>query len=291
MADNLAVNNQYIPIKTVRRDFDPKFIYFDERKNRAVINDPDLNFIFNFYRKELKPGSLLNLGAGSTHWHYTAAIEDRVSHITAFDLSEKNIDTLKEFTQAIKMNDDISKKYKNIEEHDITMLKLVAEACGSEQKPPISSKKVLESVYNKSLIDNKLDLVIGDMHNLSVLNDRKFNNIIIAFSLFVNTEDEMPIFFRQVKNYLNQNGKVIVLDFDKFTENDIDEIFSEDENILKKYPKPIDYSLEMLVDSMIEAGFDHDYIHSGVKDVETDAFEKWRGYKYFYTTAENRQLI
>ena len=63
----------YNPLDPVRIDFGNEWIY-RKRGKGAVIDDPDYHNIQRFYRNSIKEGSLLNLGAGATHFHHMLGI-------------------------------------------------------------------------------------------------------------------------------------------------------------------------------------------------------------------------
>ncbi|MCX6718297.1 MAG: class I SAM-dependent methyltransferase [Candidatus Staskawiczbacteria bacterium] len=287
--------NVYNPIESVHRDFSSEWIHRDE-KGETVVDDADLNVIFDFYRQEVQKGTLLDLGAGPTHLHYMGSVEDRVSHFTALDLSEKNIQALKEFLDGVSpATDEVKEKPKYVSEDDIKILKLTGEAqeVKRNKENPRTGEQVLESIREKSLAENgkEYDLVVGNYHDIDkieALGERKFDNIIIGFALYANKEKEIPELFKKIKERLNPGGKIIVADIQGFTtevEQEQEE-FREDEIVEQLYPDFIDYSLKSLISALRKAGFPKKGIKA--KEIISETEESPDGrFKYLFLSAEN----
>lgn len=282
---------KYNPMVSVRRDFGPEFIYREE--GRAVIDDPDLRQIMAFYRKEVKPGTLLNMGAGPLHPHYMAGLEDKLTHITALDLSRDNLRASAEFLDSVGPEAKTAKgQRKFISEGDLGVLKITAEAAANIGKRPgktRSGDQVLKSIREKSLSPyGKYDFIVGDYHQLdSFLGSRKFDNIMMSFALYANKPEEIPKLFEQLRRHLNSGGRAVIADFQGFSAENVEEEFDEDEIVKKKYPNAIDYSLDLLVSSLVKAGFRKDTIFAEKRDIKAGE-EKKRGWKYLFVSAENR---
>lgn len=281
---------EYDPVISVRRDFSQEWIYRDEETEKAEIDDRDLKQIMNFYRKEAKKGTLLDLGAGSTHLHYMAAIEDKLTHITALDLSKKNLGALQELLDGV--GPEAKRKVgerQHISDEDLDVLKITAEAREriAHRKNPRTGEEVLESIREKSTVEGKYDFINGDMHDLSNLEKRKFDNIMMGFALYANKEEEIPELLRQIKERLNPGGKVFIADFQGFTVENIKEEFAEDRIITERYPNPIDYSLPFLVSSLERAGFSKDVIKARIADTHS---EGEKDFKYLFVSASNEGL-
>ena len=279
----------YNPMVSVRRDFGSEWIYRDEETKKPIIEDTDLKQIMNFYRKEVKEGTLLNLGAGSTHLHYMAAIEDKLTHITALDLSEKSLKALGEFLDSVGPEAGSKKAERRyISDDDVDVLKIVAEARerNIHRKNPRSGEEVLRSIREKSTEEGKYDFICGDMHNLSELEERKFDNIMLGYALFANKEEEIPGLLQQIKERLNPGGKVIIADFQGFSGENLKEEFAEDEVVIERYPNPIDYSLPFLTSSLEKTGFSKDQIKAREADTHS---EGEKDFKYLFVSAEKEK--
>lgn len=283
---------EYNPAVSLRRDFDPELIYRDEKTGKAVLDDPDLKQIMAFYRKEIKPGSLLDLGAGSTHLHYMTAIEDKLSHITALDLSPKNLALLGELLDAVGPEAGSKRQERKfILDEDIEIFKILAEARGRHGRKKESMRPVdtvIQSIREKSLTkEGAPDFIVGDMHNLRILlGERKFDNIMLGYALFANNEEEVRRLMVQIREHLNPGGKVMIVDFKGFSGEDVEGEFAEDKEVVERYPKPIDYSLELLQEALRSAGFNSDKIRGEMRDPKLEGEEKARGFKYLFVSAE-----
>ena len=231
--ESKAAIREYNPMVSVRRDYDSEWIY--RENGRAVIDDPDLRQIMAFYRKETKPGTLLNMGAGPLHAHYMAGIEDKLTHIAALDLSRDSLLASEEFLEGVGPDAKIAReRRKFVSEADLELLKITAEAAVNVGKRPEkfrSGDQVLKSIHEKSLNQGgKYDFIVGDMHNLDLLLDeRKFDNIMIGYALYANKPEEIPRLLEQVRRHLNPGGKVIIADFQGFSAESVEEEFDEDE--------------------------------------------------------------
>lgn len=283
---------KYSPMVSVRRDFDPEWIYREQ--GRAVIDDADHRQIMAFYRSEVVPGTLLDLGAGPTHLHFMDCLEDKLTHITALDLSEKNLQAVAEFLDSVGPEAKTAKGHRKFtSEKDLQLLKITAEAAanaGKRIEKVRSGNQVLKSIREKSLNrEGKYDFIVGDMHDLDrLIGQRKFDNIMIGYALYANRPEEIPSLMEQVRRHLNPGGKVVMADFQGFSSETVEGEFDEDEIVKKKYPNAIDYSLELLVSSLEKAGFSKDAIRAEKRDIKADGEEKRRGWKYLFVSAENR---
>lgn len=287
----MKVPEEYNPVVSLRRDFDGEHIYRNKKTGEAVVDDPDLKQIMAFYRREAKPGSLLDLGAGSTHLHYMTAIEDKLSRIAALDLSVKNLVLLGELLDAIGPEGEARKQErKYISDEDVEVLKTLAEARGRhgrKKEKARAADQVLHSICEKSVREGRPDFIAGDMHDLHrLLGERTFDNIMLGFALFANNAQEVIHLMRQIYERLNPGGKVVIVDFKGFSSEDIEGEFAEDEEVVKRYPNPIDYSIEFLVRSLQKAGFSPDKIHGEMKDPKYEGEEKARGLKYLFVSAQ-----
>ena len=283
---------KYNPMVSVRRDFDPEQIY--REKGRAVIDDADHRQIMAFYRGAIVPGILLDLGAGPTHLHFMGCLEDKLTHIIALDLSKDNLRVVAEFLDSVGPEAKIAKgQRKFISDTDLRILKITAEASanvGKRTDKARSGESVLKSIREKSLDQaGKYDFIVGDMHDLDrLLGERKFDNIMIGYALFANKPEEIPHLFEQARRHLNPGGKMVIEDFQGFSAETVEGEYDEDEIVKKKYPNAIDYSLELLVSSLVKAGFNKDAIHAEKRDIKAEGEEKARGWKYLFVSAENR---
>jgi SAM-dependent methyltransferase len=296
--DKEKEKNPYNPIESVHRDFNPEWVHRNE-KGEAVVDDADLNVIFDFYRQEVQEGTLLDLGAGPTHLHYMGSVEDRVSHITALDLSEKNIQALKEFLDGVSPSTDgIKEKPKYVSEDDIEILKLTGEAQEVKRaiETPRTGEQVLESIRQKSLAENgnKYDLIVGNYHDIDKIEafgERKFDNIIIGFALYANKEKEIPELFKKIRACLSPGGKIIIADIQGFTtevEQEQEE-FREDEVVEQLYPDFIDYSLKSLKSALKKASFPNQGIKA--KEIISETEESPEGrFKYLFLSAKNEDF-
>jgi len=276
---------KFNPIESVRRDFDEKFIYYD-KTGRAIIDDPDLLAIFDFFQKNVKPGSLLNLGAGPTHVHYMVPMEDKLSSITALDLSYKTLTAVSGFLSGIKDNFSNLDRYQSISRRDTDMLEIITKVCQQRYSFKKSVHEILLSLFEKSQFQEKPDLIVSDMHKLDVLKNRQFDNILLGFSLYVNVIDELTPFFRRLRKYMTEQGRILMVDFDEFEkEKHKSGPFEEDDIVINKYPLSIDYSTETLVNAVQAAGFEKDKVKVWTKDLLTDSIEKEQGLKYFFLVA------
>ncbi|MBU0597711.1 class I SAM-dependent methyltransferase [Patescibacteria group bacterium] len=281
------MENNYNPIISVRRDFDLENIFYNLATNEAVIKDPDLKKIYSYLRTEVVPGSLLSLGAGPTHLHYVIPVIDLITCVTALDLSKKNIEVIKEFFRyigSLKKSEEF--KSDIIKNTDIQILQCLADFYCKIKKRG-SGKGLLLKLLEKSQYHDKADLIIGDMHDFSLMGERKFNNILLGFSLYVNSEDQLLKFFQHAKGHLNPGGKILLIDFDKFSNDDINGEFLEDDDVIRKCPDSLDFSLEMLLNVLGQVGFKEKNISTKTIPVLTDGLEKERGYEYFFATIKN----
>ncbi|MBI2326902.1 hypothetical protein HYU92_01140 [Candidatus Curtissbacteria bacterium] len=279
----------YNPIGPVRRDFDRENIY--REKGRAIIDDPDLQAFLTFLRGSVREGSLLNLGAGSTHWYYMPAVEDKVTCITAFDLSAKNIQALREFYQALKGE---AATFQYAEGRDVENLKTLIEAIARYKRygQGRTPEGITRALVAKSLTpDGKADLIVGDYYDLDrSLGDRKFDNIMMTFAIFapqgVHELTELPL-FKQIRNHLNPQGRLIIIDFQEFTEENI-ETFGEDPIVTQKYHTNLTIDQNSLRKALKKAGFESVRVRKYIPGTE-GSLEKEEGMIVILATAEAPQ--
>lgn len=287
--------NMYNPIESVRRDFgetvEGNKNVSRNKKGKAVIENPDLKVIFDIYRRGIKEGTMLDLGAGPTHLHYMAGLEDKLTHISALDLSEKNLKTVAEFLDS---NDNPHERTEYVSKEDLEVLRLIAEAQSKtiKGKKIRSGEEILKSIQSKSYKNGGgYDLIAADMHEIDkqeVLGDRKFDNIIIGFSLFVNTREQIISFLAKVKDRLNSAGRLIIADFKSFANEIIEdeEKYREDDKVNELYGDYLDFSVEALVEKYLpKAGFSKKNIKVEEIDSKTES-TKDEKLTYFFVIAE-----
>jgi len=281
----------YDAAESLRRDFSDEWIYYEN--GEPLIDDADLNQIMSFYRKEVKEGSLLDLGGGPNHFHYVSAIEDRLSHITTLDLSKRNIALLKEFVDNFDKMDN--PRQGALKEEDFEILKCCVEAneiknAKLRKEKPRPSSEIFQSLKEKSSVEGKPDLILGDMYDEKAFEGRKFDNVMLGFSIFANNEDDVFHLMQKVRMHLNPGGKVLISDFQGFDGEDLEGQFAEDEAVLKKFPNIIDLSPELISSALEKAGFSKNNIKVDIKDPlfedENGDGEKEKGFKYLFISAK-----
>lgn len=286
---------EYNPLEPLRRDFNSESVKRNE-KGDAVIDDPDLHNLMRFYRDSIKEGSLLDIGAGATHHHYMIALEDKLSAITALDLSPRNIQLLRELQEGAVNKQSEAPKY--IESKDIEVLKITAEAVAADPRygKERSTQEMLNNIAKKtSLKDGSPDLVVGDMYDLSPLGDRKFDNVLLGFSLFVSKDEkDLARLFSEIKKHLEPGGRIIISDFGDpeqeeilFQDEDL-ETFYEDKPILDKYHADFRLDKKTLSKTLKDVGFVN--VKIAEKSVEAEGSEAEHELKYMFATAENKIL-
>lgn len=284
---------EYNPLEPLRRDFNPECIKRNE-KGEAVIDDPDLHTLMRFYRDSIKKGSLLDIGAGATHHHYMTALEDKLSAITALDLSPRNIQLLRELQEGETNRQSEAPKY--IESQDIEILKTTAEAVAADPQygKERSTEEILHNIAKKtSLKDGSPDLVVGDMYDLSPLGERKFDNVLLGFSLFVSKDEkDLARLFSEIQKHLEPDGRIIISDFGDPEEGEIlfqDEdlgTFHEDKPILDKYHTDFRLDKKTLSGILKDVGFTN--VKIAEKSVEAEGDEAEHELKYMFATADKK---
>lgn len=281
-------NFRYNPCEPLRKDFNADIVYRNDKGN-VIIDDPDIHFIMKYYRRKIKKGTLLNVGAGTTHLHYMAAIVDKLTHITALDISPINISLINELYQSLKNNTISQNQY--INQQDVETLKMLIEAIADdvEYGKDRTFKDIMQDLIHKtSNPDGRLDIAANDMYNLSCFKSMKFDNILLSFSLFVqNDENDLEYLFSNLYNGLNPQGHIIIIDFGdpsegefSFTDDDLDE-FHEDRVALKNYHTNFRLDDITLARCLTSAGFSS--INIDKTELRTNSEEKARG--FFYLTA------
>lgn len=288
----------YNPIISVRRDFgesinpDEDASVYRGENGEAVIDDIDLRIIEDFYHDAIKPGSLLNLGAGPIHFHYLGGVEDRLTHVTAFDISEKNLDVLKEFMDHGRQG---ASDAKMVNESDMDVLKLALEGYEAAHKDNVRpGQEILDSLREKSKGDGPggYDLVVGNFHdldNIQALGERKFDNILFSYSLYANKPKEVVKLFEQAKRRLNPGGRLIIADMQGFTNEDgvgSEDEYREDAIVEKLYPDFMDYSSKSLERYLLKAGFNKGNLDLRDPVSETES-RPGHEIKYLFMTADN----
>lgn len=272
----------------LRSNFNSEWIYINEQ-GQAIIDASDLHDIMQFYRKAIKPGTVLNLGAGTTHLHYMLAIEDKVTHITALDLGKEHIQVLQDFFSYFQ-NPVIPIKY--ISQEDLNIFQITAQALAEDAKygQGRSGEKIIKNIICKSTDDHgKLDCIYGDMYQLDILGNRKFDNIIISFSLFISKdEDDMLKLFSGIKKHLLPKGKIIIADFEGVGDSGFGEKEAKDFPELPKvrsvYSADFDLDQNILADYLKKAGFKK--IKVKTIPAKADELEKEHNLNYLFAQAK-----
>lgn len=274
---------EYSPLEPLRRDFNSRRIYSNE-EGKAIINDPDLHTIMQSYRNSVIEGSLLDLGAGTTHLHYMTAIEDKLSQITALDLTPKNIQLLHELLKGV--SGKTAQKPEYVESQDVEILKLTAQAIAQDPRygQNRTAEGILSNITQKPLKeDGQPDFIVGDMYDLTVLGDRKFDNILLGFSLSVSKDiNDLGRLFAGIQQHLNPGGRIIIADFEGFSDEDL-ETFTEDEVVTSRYHTNYPLNAEILASILKNAGFSE--VEVNKRAVETEEEEKEHDLGYLFAKA------
>ncbi|KKS92313.1 MAG: hypothetical protein UV67_C0006G0029 [Parcubacteria group bacterium GW2011_GWC1_43_12] len=284
--------NEYNPLEILReREFYPGVIEVEEGKE--IITDEDYKACFEFLRENIKDGSLLNLnfGSGITHCHYMLPLIDRLSHVTALDISAKNNQLIGELLNSIqdKGNPEI------IEEEDKKMLRDLAQAVSKDEDFGIkeSGEELLAMLHEKSQHEGKSDIItadmIEDMEKLGsgeLVGDRKFDNIYLSFSIYARTREELVGFLKNAKERLNEGGNLLIIDCENYTNESGEEkeLFSEDKVIEEKYGEVFDWTLDEMKEILNEVGFSS--VNSQIREIEAKEDEAEEFGTYLFIKAQ-----
>ena len=90
--------------------------------------------------------------------------------------------------------------------------------------PERKGKKLLNFLTRKmERSDGTFDAHVGDMYKLDeCLGERKFDNILIGFSLFVpkgHGDEKLTDLFKGVRKHINNGGRIIISDVPEFSED------------------------------------------------------------------------
>lgn len=250
------VHSPYNPMTSVRRDFNEQTVY--PGGDGRLEFEPEMLRIFAFYREAVRPGTLLNLGAGPTHVHYMAALEDKLTSITALDLSELNVAALDEFLARVGGG---RRRAVRVTDADVAMLRLTAQACRDAGFGRAAADERLVRVAEKSRgPDSSFDLVAGDMYRLDdTLAGRRFDNILLSFAMYVPKEETMvaglTVLFSGIRRHLASEGRLIIGELVDFTDDDLQGDYDEDPVVKQQFSCGDWLDQEILRESFRAAGF------------------------------------
>lgn len=284
---------KFDPIAVLReRDIIPEKFSIDE-KGKEQIDDAEIKYIFHFLRDHIKEGSVLNLGSGSAHVHQMCAIEDKLTHVTAIDISAKHNQVVKELLEGAQRIG----QQKLVQELDIKTLKILANALSKDENYGISKNgdEIISSVYQKSLYKGKLDVITADMLEKvdelktgELVDNRKYDNAVLLFAIFMRSKEELLKFFQSVKARLDEGGKIILIEPEEYSGPDLEVghvSLEEDEIVVKRYGDYRDLSLEEFKEVMSKAGFKN--IYSETHEVSGDSVDEKECFKgYMSIVAE-----
>lgn len=273
---------EYDPIYVLRnREILPESIFIGE-DGKETMDDEDLSYVHKFLRKNIKNGSVLNLGGGLTHAHRMLPIADKITHATSLDISENNNQVTAELLESIRGGGAPAL----VEEEDVRLFKILAGATANDKKYHIKNggNELLSMLYEKSQYKGKLDIIAADMiaqmeelGSGELVDRRTYDNVLLLFSLFTRDRKETLALIKNAKKRLNDGGRLIVMDvwdFDGVGENasEDDCMHSEDEQVRSLYPKPWIWDTEEFIEILQEAGFSK--IKSEEHEVEESEEEK-----------------
>src|SRR3989338_2822736 len=234
--ENQETPEEYNPVITLReREFYPGVISKDEN-GKEKIEDEDLRYIFKFLRENIKEGSLLNMGAGITHCHHMVGLADKLTQITALDISPKNNQLIKEFLDGIKGIGGQTM----VGGSDMETLKTLSSALARDKQEfgiEKSGRELLDLFYEKSFYKGLPDIIaadmIEDMDKLGsgeLVDGRKYDNIMFSFALYVRDKTDLANLFENLKKRLNPGGRIVIIDAKTFSfdeENESEILYSE----------------------------------------------------------------
>jgi len=283
------IPKEYSPITVLReREFYPGVISIDEN-GQDKIEDEDLSYIFKFLRKNVKKGSLLNIGAGITHCHQMVGLADKLTQITALDISPKNNQLIQEFLDRIKGIGGQTM----VEDGDMKTLKTLAEALAQDKQDfgiEKTGDELLDLFYKESFYNGQPDIITADMvedmdklGSGELVDGRKYDNIMFSFALYVRDKNDLVKLFGNLKKRLNPDGHILIIDAKTFSideENEGEVLYSEDAVVLEKYSEAYDWTIDDIKEIAQKVGFGkveaHDYKIQDKKEEQ----EKFGGYLF-----------
>ncbi|MDO8570201.1 MAG: hypothetical protein Q7R97_01280 [Candidatus Daviesbacteria bacterium] len=278
----------YNSLIQLRKSFCSEWVYIN-KEGKAVIDASDLHDIMQFYRQAIKKGTVLNLGAGTTHFHYMLAIEDKLTHITALDLGKEHIQILQDFFNYYQ---NPPKQARFISKKDLNIFQITAQSVAQDSRygQDRSREEIIKNIICKSTNNHgKLDCIYGDMYQLDVLGDRKFDNIILSFSLFISRDkNDMLKLFTGIRKHLSSEGRIIIADFEGVGDSGFGEKEAEDFPELPKvrniYSADFDLDQNILADYLRKAGFKE--VKVKTVPVEVEGIEKEHNLNYLFAQAK-----
>ena len=280
----------YDPVKEMdERDIMPEYIYRD-KEDRPVVEDKDLLYILAFLRKNIKEGSVLNLGSGFTHFHQMCAIADKATSITGVEIAEENNRLA---TDILESSIDLHRpRVTNEEQAD--RLRIVAEYLGQNKDFGINQEgaDILKAIHRKSSYKGKLDIIESDMYEQAdrlgsgeMTDGRQYDNIMYLFSSFTRTREETLAFLKSARERLKDGGRLLVLDSESYGDEDDsveDSRFGEAKIVSEKYNKIWDWTQESFREVLEEAGFRNIKIEiqkiSSCSSKEQEEFSNYLGF-------------
>lgn len=286
----------YNPAEVLKkRDIIPSKVRRNER-GIEVIEDKELNYIFKYLRDNIKEGNLLDIGAGIAHVHQMCAIEDKLTEITAVDISPINNVLTRDL---IEMHMRKTGESRVVPKSDVETLEILAEALHKDATYGISrtGDEILSSVYDKMQYKGKLDIKWADViKNMDELKDgkmvdgRTYDNALLLFASFARTREELIGMLSAVKERLKENGRLIIMDAETYengVDSDSEEVAQQEDTIVEKlYSEVYDWSQEDMIKVLQEIGFKIKKIDTHKISEDSESEQRSFGKRYLSFVAE-----
>lgn len=272
----------YEPLRVLEeREFRPDSLRIGA-DGSVRLADHELRFIFDFLRRSVKPGALLNLGAGITHVHQMLAVEPQLSHVTALDISPENTALIRALLQGVS-GDPVGKPYQLV----LEFLTRLGRAFGYADPGA-----ALRSLADKSRVNGAYDVVTADMNadrrglaDGTLVHGQMYDTVLLAFSVYVHDAAELLGLLQAVRQRLRPSGRIVVLDTDEFPQGDAikdhahSTILHEDAVVHATYSSVWDWTEDEFLAEIRTAGFtdirvEHHDISSDSPH-ERDAFDRY----------------